>query len=146
MATIIDRQRVKEPRRTTDPRIIRSSYIRRFVGARLHKPSAMMRSLLEPFDETWPKVFWTLKGRSLPLVCVDDFKVVVRASERGQIWKELKGVIEISAEKVEERFFGCRYTNCRSTASSILDMLKQHPSYHRPPHVTKEDCKADFPE
>ena len=82
----------------------------------------------------------------LLLLYVDDLKVVARASEHKQIWKELRGAIHRGDEQVDERFLGCRYTDFAPTAVSVQDMLKQYPSYHRRPHLTKEDCNGNSPE
>ena len=40
---------------------------------------------------------------------------------------------------------GCKCSNFSCKASEVTDILKQHPSYHQRPHLTKEDCYGDFP-
>ena len=43
-------------------------------------------------------------------------------------------------------FLGCRYTNFTSTAGAAMDILMQHPLYHRRPYLPKEYCDGEFPD
>ena len=79
-------------------------------------------------------------------VYVDDFKVVAQASEHKQIWKEVRGVINMEDGKVGERFLGCRCANCSASAAVVHDIFKQHLSYRKRAHPTKEDCSGDLRE
>ena len=60
-------------------------------------------------------------------------------------WKELKQVIDMGEEDEEHRFLGCHYSSFESKAGVMEDLLKQHPSYHQRPHLTKEDCNGEVP-
>ena len=48
-------------------------------------------------------------------------------------------------EEEEHRFLGCHYSSFECKAGVVEDLLKQHPSYHRRPHLTKEDCNGEVP-
>ena len=78
-------------------------------------------------------------------MCVDDFKIVARFEDHDIVWNEVKAVIDIGTEDDEHRFLGCKYSTFECKAGEVEELLKQHPSYHQRPHLTKEDCNGDVP-
>ena len=58
--------------------------------------------------------------------------------------ERIKQVIDIGEEE-EHRFLGCHYSSFERKAGVVEDLLKQHPSYHQRPHLTKEDCNGELP-
>ena len=79
------------------------------------------------------------------VVYVDDFKIAAREHDHDAIWKAIGSVIDMEPEVEDERFLGCKVTSFKATAADVKTLLEQHPSKHRRPHLTKEDCNGDFP-
>ena len=55
----------------------------------------------EVMSESWPNVFWQPLIMAFPLVYVDDFKLVAPKGLHKELWKKLKGVIDMGEEELE---------------------------------------------
>lgn len=69
---------------------------------------------------------------------------MAKSTDHDMQWEELKSFIDMGEEEPESRFLGCNYTNFTCTAAQVEDILKQHPSHHRRPRLTKEDCNGEL--
>ena len=80
------------------------------------------------------------------LVYFVDSNAVAKKKDRERFWVDIRKAIDMDKEEIGKRSLGCRYTNFTATAASVLDLLKQDPSYHKRPQLKKEDCNGEAPD
>ena len=62
-----------------------------------------------------------------------------------KLWQQLGAVIVFGDVETDGRFLGCTTEPFETTAENVIELLEQHPSYHKRPHLTKDNCNGVYP-